>query len=65
MKKVHKLGGKEHTAHGVYFGLGQYGSVVGPVCEGSRGLRRGRTFQVSRLWKDVTCKNCLKKGGRL
>ena len=58
---IHKLGGKEHTAYGVYLGFGQYGSVVGPMCEGSKGLWKGRTYQCHRSWKYVTCKNCLKK----
>lgn len=60
-KVIHKKGTlKDHAAHGVYMGFGQYGSVIGPVCEGSRGLRRGRSFEVAREWKYVTCKKCLK-----
>lgn len=65
MGRVHKLGGKGQTADGVYLGFGQYGSVVGPLCEGGSGLWRGRTFVCHRQWKEVTCKHCLKKGGKV
>lgn len=44
----------------VYQGLGSYAYLIPPVCEGGRGIWRGRTFYTVRNWKDVTCKHCLR-----
>ena len=54
---IHK---KSRRCVEVYAGLGQYESIPAPVCEGPAGLYRGRSYLVTRNWKDVTCKNCLR-----
>lgn len=46
--KVHKLGGKRETAYGVYVGFGQYTEVVDPLCDGVKGLWKGKSYQCHR-----------------
>ena len=56
--KVHKTGpGKVEK----YFGFGVYDKIPTPLCDGAKGLWAGNSYQVSRMWKNVTCKKCLKK----
>ena len=58
MKKIHKQG--LETAER-YIGFGRYEKVKAPVCDGAKGLWRGKSYLVARYWRDVTCKKCLAK----
>jgi hypothetical protein len=56
---VHKIGPQKAER---YVGFGQYEQISSPLCEGSKGLWKGRSYRVARYWKHVTCKKCLRKG---
>jgi hypothetical protein len=55
---IHKQGRKTAT---VYAGFGHYREAPSPLCTGSRVVYEGKQYWMHRLWKNVTCKNCLKK----
>lgn len=55
---IHKQGRKKVIA---YIGLGQYQPIPTPLCVGIKAYYHGaRCYWTHRLWKNVTCKNCLK-----
>ena len=56
--KIHKAG-KQTVSK--YIPFGSYRQVPTPLCVGAKALYDGKSFQVHRLWKYVTCKHCLKK----
>ena len=56
--KIHKQG--RETAE-KYAGFGQYEKIKAPVCDGAKGLWKGKSYYATRLWKNVTCKKCLAK----
>ena len=56
--KIHKAGKQTILT---YAGLGAYKEVPTPLCVGAKALYNGKSFQVHRLWKNTTCKHCLKK----
>ena len=60
-KVIHKKGTlKLHSALRDA-GFGKEEIVIGSLCEGAKGLYKGRSYFLSRLWKNVTCKNCLRR----
>ena len=56
--KIHKIG--KQTVE-KYIGLGRYEITPTALCAGAKALYDGKSFQVHRLWKYVTCKHCLNK----
>jgi len=60
MKKIiHKADYKRKFSK--YIGLGQYEEIPSTLCVGPKGVWAGNSYLVHRLWKNVTCKHCLKK----
>ena len=57
-KIIHKKGSQTAT---FYAGFGQQGKAPSPLCVGAKMVYRGNDYHVTRNWKDVTCKHCLKK----
>jgi hypothetical protein len=55
--KIHKRGSETVER---YIGFGQYEKIHAPLCEGAKGLWRGRSYLITKHWKHVTCKNCLR-----
>jgi hypothetical protein len=55
---IHKTGKK--TLH-KYFQFGQYEEVPTPLCVGGTTMYDGKSYQVHRMWKYVTCKHCIRK----
>ena len=58
---IHKANYKDKVEH--YVGFGHYEFIPTTLCRGGKGYYslyppRG---ELARNWKDVTCKNCLKK----
>ena len=60
---VHKANYKEKVERYVF--LGQYEKVPTTMCRGRKGYysKHPPSGYQARNWKDVTCKNCLKKRG--
>ncbi len=60
MKKpiIHKKGPQTTER---YIGFGQYDLIPSPLCVGAKMLYKGYSYYVTRNWKNVTCKHCLKK----
>jgi hypothetical protein len=56
--KIHKEGTEKAER---YIGFGNYEPVKAPVCDGAKGLWAGKSYIVTRLWKNVTCKRCMAK----
>lgn len=54
---IHKIG--KQTASR-YVGFGYYEKVPSPLCVGAKALYQGKSYEVHRMWKYVTCKHCLK-----
>lgn len=60
--KIHKSG-KQNVP--VYQAWGVYEKVKAPLCVGAKMVWRGKSYCVTRLWKNVTCKHCLNRYNRL
>ena len=60
MTKIHKAGPQKINR---YIGFGQYEEIPAPLCVGAKAVYDGKSYQVHRLKKYVTCKHCLKKIG--
>lgn len=58
---IHKANYKKKVSR--YIGLGQYEERPSTVCRGPKGdySKRPPRGYITRNWKDVTCKNCLKR----
>lgn len=56
--KIHKQSSKTVER---YIGFGHYADVKIPLCVQPKEMYKGKSYMVHRLWKHVTCKNCLKK----
>lgn len=61
---VHKANYKNKVDS--YLGLGQYEEIPTTFCRGGKGYwsEHPPKGYLARNWKDVTCKNCLKKRGK-
>jgi hypothetical protein len=61
MATIHKANYKQKVEQ--YVGLGRYEMVPTTACRGRKGYYAARQPRgmITRNWKDVTCKNCLKK----
>lgn len=55
--KIHKTGKQKVNR---YVGFGQYEDVLAPLCVGAKSVYKGKSYMMSRLWKDVDCKHCLR-----
>lgn len=55
---IHKQG-KEKFEY--YVGFGHYASGYAPLCAGAKSVYKGNKYLITRLWKNVTCKHCLKR----
>lgn len=60
--KIHKTGPKTVSK---YVGFGHYEEIPTPLCVGAKGLYNGNSYECSRMWKHVSCKNCLNKRGEV
>jgi len=59
MSKIHKGNYKDQT--GYYAGFGHYLKIPKPTCNSKfHGYGYTRRYKVTRLWKNVDCKTCLK-----
>ena len=56
--KIHKAGNQKVSR---YVGFGHYEYVPAPLCVGAKSVYAGKSFEVVRLWRHVTCKHCLRK----
>lgn len=54
---VHKQGREKVSA---YIGWGLYQPAPTPLCVGKKAYYAGKRYWMHRLWKNVTCKDCLK-----
>ena len=60
MAKIHKQGRDKVTRYtGIVVEI-----VPVPLCAGAKGLYRGNSYQVTRLWENVNCKSCISKAKR-
>jgi len=60
MKKVmHKANYKDKCP--MYCGWGQYALIPISLCGGTKAFWAGKSYEITRNWKNVTCKHCLKK----
>lgn len=56
---VHKADYKRTFSR--YAGFGTYEQIPSPLCVGPTPIYNGKSYQIHRNWKYVTCKHCLKK----
>ena len=57
--KVHKADYKNKSP--MYIGFGQYEAMPTSLCGGTKAFWAGKSYKITRLWKNVTCKHCLSK----